>query len=354
MSFDEDGGDGWGGCRSAADRYSGDRADRSRDARSPAPGSHSSPRPDAVLALALRPRARRPVRRKPTGSPDPGRSDTAAATAEPDSDRHELNSEMAARPEELLRHFRTAFAADPAAAYRSWFRAQEELRQEARDPEARALADDLWALQQDLPFATATDRARFVHNLAVFFGSPGPAANLVRARELFSSALQHFSEHDDAGWRARALHNFATALASLATNAADLEESIDRFDSALEWRTSERAIARGVTLHNRGIAYRRLAEFVPSGAKASLTESAASFQEAAQIREKHGLSEGRALSLFHLAMTLERLGADGKRPEALRAAIQCYDDSAQAFAAAGKTDSARLAGERKEAVLKLT
>src|SRR5450432_2098414 len=112
---------------------------------------------------------------------------------------------MAARPEELIRHFRVAFAADPASAYRSWFRAQEELRQEARDPEARALADDLWSLQRELPFPTATERARFVHNLAVFFGSPGPAANLVRARELFGAALEHFSVHDEAGWRARAL-----------------------------------------------------------------------------------------------------------------------------------------------------
>jgi hypothetical protein len=94
----------------------------------------------------------------------------------------------------------------------------------------------------------------------VFYGSPGPAADLSRARSAFGVALEHFAADTESGWRARAQHNFATALSNLGTTAGQLQESVALFELALAWRTAEREIARGVTLHNLGIALRRLAE----------------------------------------------------------------------------------------------
>jgi tetratricopeptide (TPR) repeat protein len=216
--------------------------------------------------------------------------------------------------EALRRHFREALAGDPARVYRDWFRAQEELREQGDVDSARALADDLWELLPALVFAAAEERARFLHNAAVFYGSPGPAADLVRARALFSEALAHFADDSDGGWRARSLHNFATALANLGTTAEELAESIGLFERALTWRTSEREIARGVTLHNLGLALRRRAELDPERARAHLEASAAALEEAVAIRGRHGLAEGRSLSQRHLAITLARLGrpADGE------------------------------------------
>ncbi len=207
----------------------------------------------------------------------------------------------------LRRHFREALAADPRGAYRDWFRAQEELREAGDAERARALADDLWDRLPALPFPAEEERARFVHNAAVFFGSPGPAADLERARVLFRAALAHFAADDDSGWRARALHNFATALANLGSTEPELAESVELFEGALRWRTSEREIARGVTLHNLGLALRRRAELDPGRARAHLEGSAAALSEAVAIRERNGLAEGRALSQRHLAITLGRL-----------------------------------------------
>lgn len=211
----------------------------------------------------------------------------------------------------LRRHFRETLAADPVGAYRDWFRAQEELRDAGDAARARALADDLWELLPALPFPAEEERARFLHNAAVFFGSPGPAADLPRARALFGRALAHFAEDNEGGWRARALHNFATALVNLGSREAELAESVTLFEHALRWRTSEREIARGVTLHNLGLALRRLAELDPERAAAHLGASALAFEEAVRIRERNGLAEGRALSLRHLAITRERLSAAG-------------------------------------------
>lgn len=211
----------------------------------------------------------------------------------------------------LRRHFREALAADPVGAYRDWFRAQEELRESGDAERARALADDLWELVPALPFPADEERARFLHNAAVFYGSPGPAADLERARRLFGEALAHFGEDDEGGWRARALHNFATALANLGTSEAELSESVALFERALLWRTAEREIARGVTLHNLGLALRRLAELDPQRAEAHLEGSAAALAEAVSIRDRNGLAEGRALSQRHLAITLDRLSTSG-------------------------------------------
>ena len=206
----------------------------------------------------------------------------------------------------LRRHFRDALGADPVGAYRDWFRAQEELRERGDADTARALADDLWEALPALPFGAAEERARFFHNAAVFYGSPGPAADLPRARSAFGVALAHFMGDSESGWHARALHNFATALSNLGMTRAELAESVALFERALAWRTSEREIARGVTLHNLGIALRRLGELEPGHADEHLAASERALREAIEIRQRHGLVEGCALSQRHLAETLER------------------------------------------------
>ena len=208
--------------------------------------------------------------------------------------------------DDLRTHFRSALGADPVGAYRDWFRAQEELRERGDADTARALADDLWELLPTLSFGAAEQRARFFHNAAVFYGSPGPAADLARARTAFGVALAHFADDAESGWHARAQHNFATALSNLGTTAGPLQESVALFEQALAWRTSEREIARGVTLHNLGIALRRLAELDPARADEHLAASGRALRAAIEIRQRLGLVEGCALSQRHLAETLAR------------------------------------------------
>ncbi len=251
---------------------------------------------------------------------------------------------MAGRPDQqaLVQHFREAFAADPSWAYSEWYRAQEELRESGPPEVARALAEDLWLLLDGLSFSSEAERARFRHNLAVFFGSAGPAADLGRARRLFAAALDHFSSDDDAGWRARAHHNFATALANLGQTSETLEESVSLFERALAWRTSEREIARGVSLHNLGRALHRWADLQPERSGELLERSAAAFTEAVEIRGRHGLSEGRALSLFQSGLALEALGRATEAREALESA-------AEEFERLGKAESAAIALARAQA-----
>lgn len=247
--------------------------------------------------------------------------------------------------EALLRHFREAFAGDPTAAYRDWYRAQEELADEKREEEARALADDLWAMRGEIGkrIAPGEERARFVHNAAVFYGSPGPAGDLSRARTLFEEALAWFASSGDEGWRARIEHNFATALSNLGETPGDLEESVSRFENALAWRTAEREIARGVTLHNLGLALRRLAEIDPGAAAARLARSARVLEEASEIRERHGLSEGRASSLFQRGVTLVRLHELGGGDDLRDAARTCLEKAADELERLEKLDSAATA-----------
>lgn len=209
--------------------------------------------------------------------------------------------------ERLRRHFRDALSADPVGAYRDWFRTQEELRERGDAHTARLLADDLWGMLPGLLLEPRETRARFLHNAAVFYGSPGPAADLGRARSCFAAALDHFRSDPDTGWHARALHNFATALSNLGASAEELRESVALFDRALEWRTSEREIARGVSLHNLGLARRRLAELDPENAPAHLAASAEALREAVAIRSRHNLAEGRASSQRHLDATQRAL-----------------------------------------------
>jgi len=238
--------------------------------------------------------------------------------------------------ESLRDRFRTAFAEDPVGAFREWFRLQEELAQEAEALTAKALADDLWELLPSVNLAPAQERGRFVHNVAVFFGNPGAAAAIGRARACFEEALACFPPPDETGWRARILHNFGSALSNLGQTRKELDESVALFEQALEWRTHERAIARGVTLHNMGIVFRRLAELDPERAGGHLDSSAAAFREAVAIREAHNLAEGHALSLFHLGLTLE---AAGKAAEAR----QTFAAAAEEFDRLGKSDSANVA-----------
>jgi tetratricopeptide (TPR) repeat protein len=238
--------------------------------------------------------------------------------------------------EPLLDRFRAAFQRDPVAAFREWFRLQEELAEQAEPLTAKALADDLWELLPSVNLAPAQERGRFVHNVAVFFGNPGAAADLGRARACFEEALACFPPPDETGWRARVLHNFASALSNLGQSPKELEESAALFEQALEWRTHERAIARGVTLHNMGIVFRRLAELDPERAGGHLDSSAAAFREAIAIREAHNLAEGHALSLFHLGLTLEAGGKAGEARETFAAA-------ASEFHRLGKSDSANVA-----------
>ncbi|MGH9315895.1 MAG: hypothetical protein ACRD1P_02140 [Thermoanaerobaculia bacterium] len=245
----------------------------------------------------------------------------------------------------LLRHFRKAFRSEPTAAYRDWFRLQEELRDKQDAQTAQTLAADLWQMLPELAFSTPQLRARFFHNVAVFFGSPGPAADLSRARDCFSVALEHFAAQGDTGWHARVLHNTATALSSLASSTEEIEESIALFERALAYRTAEREIARGVTLNNLGLAFRRLAELEPGRASEALEKSAAALSEALAIRERHRLAEGHALSLFHLALTLERLGAI-KGESFLAQAKRLFEEAAQEFDRLGKSDSASIARSR--------
>src|SRR6202040_995611 len=152
------------------------------------------------------------------------------------------------------------------------------------------------------------------------------------------AALANFSDHEESGWHARVLHNFATSLSNLGATPEDLSESVALFRRALAWRTPEREIARGVTLHNLGLALRRLAQRDSDRAGEHLAASAAALREAANIRERHGLAEGHALSLFHLGLTLEALGSDQ--------GIETLNRAAEAFDRLGKTDSATIARDR--------
>src|SRR5687767_13053219 len=149
-------------------------------------------------------------------------------------------------PEAAAPSLRDALRAAPVAAYRDFFRLQEELRDRGDAESARALAEELWAALPDLSFESEEESARFHHNVAVFFGSPGDAADLARARRCFETALAWWHEPEETGWHARVLHNFATALANLGTSASELDQAISLFERALAWRTKDREIARAV------------------------------------------------------------------------------------------------------------
>lgn len=251
---------------------------------------------------------------------------------------------MADAREERIAYFREAFRTAPESAYREWFLMQEELREGAEDGTARALADDLWRLLPELPFASAGDRARFDHNLGAFFGSAGPAADLARARACFGAALQEWSAPDSGAERSRALHNFAGALCNLGAGAEAVREAVELYESALAWRTLERAAGRGVTLHNLGRALRRLAELTPEESRATLTRSASILREAVEVRAGRELPEGHAASLFELGVTLTRLSEIDEGASSAEAR-QALAEAAERFDALGMPERAGLARE---------
>jgi hypothetical protein len=83
----------------------------------------------------------------------------------------------------LIEQFHRAFSADPPGAFRDFLRVEERLRRDGEDAGARALADALWVLAPEIPFASDEARAAFFRDLAHFLGSPGPAFDEERARE---------------------------------------------------------------------------------------------------------------------------------------------------------------------------
>ena len=129
-----------------------------------------------------------------------------------------------------------------------------------------------------------------------------------RAREAFGVALGHFARDDESGWRARAPTTWPRRSRTSDPDPEDLVEAVGLFDEALSWRTVEREIARGVTLHNLGLALRRLAELEPARAVDHLEESGRRCARRSRSASGTASSEGRALSERHLAVSLACLG----------------------------------------------
>ncbi len=237
-----------------------------------------------------------------------------------------------------LARFRAAFAENPVAAFRLWYRFQEEMRD--RDAAlCAALAEDFWSrlaeIEPAISGVSSDERARFFNGAGAFFGSPGPAADLSRARECFRRALLEWTPEGDPGAHARALHNLASAVAALGETAAQLQEAVSLYRRALELRGTDNEIARAATLHNLGIALRRLAELDPDRSPLHLAGSTEALREALELRRRHGLSKGDASTLFQLGLTL-RLQDDPEGVVRLR-------EAARALTTAGLTDQAALA-----------
>ncbi len=74
-----------------------------------------------------------------------------------------------------------------------------------------------------LVFSSKGEEARFLHNLAVFFGSRGPAESLSFSLLLFEESLSAgYGSEDLEAW-ARLFHNRGNALQNLARSADDLQ-----------------------------------------------------------------------------------------------------------------------------------
>jgi len=235
------------------------------------------------------------------------------------------------------------FRRDPSAAFRRWFRLQEELK-EAGAPEAiaaRELAEDLWSYARDLSHASPGDAARFYNGMGAFFGSAGPASDLERSRRCFERALEENAATGNPDERARILHNFASALAGLGSGSEELSEAVAKFEEALAWRNSEREIARAVTLHNLGAALASLARADPGSARDHLTRSGEMFSAAVEIRSRLGLARGHALSLLQLGLVRKLGGVDGA-DGILEESARLLDASGLAAEAERAREAARL------------
>jgi hypothetical protein len=191
--------------------------------------------------------------------------------------------------------FRRLFAEDPRAAFRDWYVLQEHLRDEGTTESsalARTLASDLWDMRGRVAFSSKGEEATFLHNLAVFFGSRGPAESLELSLSLFEESLNAgYGGGDPEAW-ARLSHNRGNALQNLARSADDLRESLVSYERALNVRDASRRIARGVTLHALGILLRKLAESEPERRDAHLRAAIAAFEESLSLRSEERLERG--------------------------------------------------------------
>lgn len=206
----------------------------------------------------------------------------------------------------LVARFRARFAEDPKAAFREWFILQEHLRdaKNAKNAEdergneggevARALASDLLNIRGTLVFSSSGEEGNFLHNLAVFFGSRGPAESLPASLLLFKESSNAGYGSDDLEARARLQHNRGNALQNLARSREDLLEALESYERALAVRDASRPIARGVTLHARGITFLKLAaaEAAPEERAARLRAAISSLEESLSLRSSEGLARG--------------------------------------------------------------
>lgn len=202
--------------------------------------------------------------------------------------------------------FRSRFAGDAEAAFRDWYVLQEHLRDDRErrgDSEeiARALASDLWSIRETLAFSSKGEEAAFLHNLAVFFGSRGPAESVERSLSLFEESLgAGYGSGDLEAW-ARLFHNRGNALQNLARSRDDLRDSLASYERALTVRDGSRRIARAVTLHARGLLFRKLAEAEPHLRAPHLSSAISSFEESLLLRSEEKLERGMAETAAALA-----------------------------------------------------
>ena len=198
---------------------------------------------------------------------------------------------------ELVAMFRRRFADDPRAAFRDWYVLQEHLRDEGTTESsalARILASDLWDMRGTVAFSSKGEESTFLHNLAVFFGSRGPAESLSFSLLLFEESLDAgYGSEDPEAW-ARLFHNRGNALQNLARSADDLGEALVSYERALSVRDASRRIARGVTLHARGLLLRKLAEAEPERREAHLRTAISAFEESLSLRSEERLERGMA------------------------------------------------------------
>jgi tetratricopeptide (TPR) repeat protein len=198
---------------------------------------------------------------------------------------------------DLIAMFRRRFAVDPRDAFRDWYVLQEHLRDEGTTESsalATTLASDLWDMRGTVVSSSKGEEARFLHNLAVFFGSRGPAANLELSLSLFEESLNAARPDGDLEAWARTWHNRGNALQNLARSADDLREALSCYEKALTVRDASRRVARGVTLHARGLLLRKLAEAEPHERIAHLRAAIFSFEESLLLRSQENLGRGMA------------------------------------------------------------
>lgn len=217
-------------------------------------------------------------------------------------------------PSELVAYFRGAFAEDSHAAFREWYVLQEHLRddrerREASEETARALASDLWDIRGSLIFSSKGEEGTFLHNLAVFFGSRGPAENLPFSLSLFEESLSSGYGREDLEAMARLFHNRGNALQNLARTREDLLEAVACYTRALTVRDGSRRIARGVTLHALGLALRKLAEAEPPMRAERLRAAIHALEESLSLRSEEKLERGTAETAAALAEARQALSS---------------------------------------------